>query len=531
MTLVHLTKHTRLLFSGLVILFVWAGAMASSLVLRLIQSEPDHLIPVTFAQQATMPVSEAQVSALIDQALNDLLGPAGLASIVHPGDKVVLKVNTVEPQMGLPSEKGYGIITDPRIVRSVAAKVRAIIGTAPPAELRVVDACFDDNDQPPETYHFYYCLLDLNKDGTPEYRYDGNQDGILDGGSGALLVNSDAIDVTSCFKTTISEPWSGNIPVLLPKFLRTKEQAIAAGEPDEYCDVFINLPVFKNHQLAGMSLSIKNYYGLAGVAAYDSLSWNRNDHAWTGDFFTNRELLDEMLVALNLGRPSDLIIMDALTGNRSGPANGYYSYDYPVDYINPNAIFAATDCVALDTVMTLLAGYQPESVEYLAFGERDGLGVADVRWIHIKGFDAFTIMRDGLKARYPTKYPFPVPYPPPGYWSGDSGVRHHSDYTAPDEVSISSPQRISGTRYAFPFTAEDADSGLARIELIIDGTLVTFRNTILTSPGTIEVDLSEFNDSNPHEAKIAVWDNRLNCTVSDGVTFSLGTAVSHWESF
>lgn len=531
MALGYTAKRIRLVISGLVILFVWAGAMASNLASQRTASQPDQLSMVAFAQQPSIPVTEAEVSALIDQALEDLLGPQGLAAVVHPGDKVVLKVNIVEPEMGLPGEKGYGIITDPRILRSVAAKVRAIIGTAPPASLLVIDACNDSTRQPPATNRFYRCTLDLDKDGTPEYRYDGDNDGILDGGSGGVLINTDAIPPSACFVTPIVQPMSGSIPVLLPKFLRTKAQAIAAGEPDDYCDVFINLPVFKNHQLAGMTLSIKNYYGLAGNAAYASLGWIRGRHAWVGDFAGNRELLDEMLVALNLARPSDLIILDALTGNRTGPANLYYGYDAPVDYINPNAIFAATDAVAIDTALTLLAGYQPESIDYLAFGQRDGLGTTDPRWIHILGFDAFTSLRGDLASAYPTQYPFPIPYPPAGYSTGDSGVRRQTDTVPPAAVTISDPERISGTSYGFVYSASDADSGLARVELVIDGKLCAYNNTTPSSAGVIEMDLAPWDDGQPHEARIAAWDARLNCTISAPVSFTLGTAVSHWESF
>jgi len=524
-------SHKRLLISGSIILLVWGSASAPKVLGLLGDTDPSDLSVVTFSSRGFVPVTENEVAGMVDEAVESLLGPAGLASMIQPGDKVVIKVNTVEPDYGAPNEKGYAIITDPRILRTVAARVRSIIGTDPPAELLVVDACFDSSNQPPVCDRFSRCVLDVDKDGTPEFSYDGDHDGILDGGSGGLLVNTDAVSATECFITYISEPFSGLIPILLPKFLRTKDQAIADGEPDEYCDVFINLPVFKNHQNTGMTLSMKNYYGLAGQRAYSTLGWDRGAHAWVGDFLTNRDLLDEFLVAQCRSRPSDIVILDALTGNRTGPVNLYTGMDDPVDYITPNAIFAATDQVAIDMVLTLLAGYQPESIAMIGLGDSQGLGVGDPAWVHVKGFDAFTDLRNSLAANFPARYPFPDPYPDSTYWTGSDDVANFTDFTSPGNVTISQPQPVSGTIYEFPYTAEDADSGLVRVELVIDGSLVTADIGGISSPGAIECDLSPWLDPDTHEARIAAWDRRLNCTVSDPVTFALPASVNGWEDY
>jgi len=501
-------------------------------VLQLLESpDSSELAVVAFSFQETIPMTEGEVASLVDVAVGSLLGPAGFMALLSPGDRVVIKVNTVEPDFGAAGEKGYAIITDPRVLRAVAARVRAAIGDEPPARILVADACFDDTNQPPACNRFYRCRLDIEKDGIVDIRYDGNNDGILDGGSGATLVNTDAIPPGDCFTTDVGEPLSGSIPIVLPKFLRTREQAIAAGEPDEYCDVLINLPVFKNHQGAGMTVSIKNYYGFAGFAGYAPLGWDRSLHAWGGSYAFNRDFLDEFLVAQSRARPSDLIIADTLTGNRSGPANFYRSVHDPVDYITPNAIFAATDQVAVDTVLTLLAGYRPESVAMLGLGHMDGLGIGDPGCIHVKGFDAFTSFRNALAVRFPLKYPFPDPFPPPESSMPPDGVAGFTDFTPPAGVSISEPQSVSGTVYAFPYTAEDTDSGLVRIELVIDGALATFKTSDLESPQTIQYDLAAYAGPVWHEARVAAWDRRLNCTLSPPVMFFVETPVSAWRVY
>lgn len=525
-------KRIRLWSCTLVIVSVWALAYVPKVLSSTDDAPPSSLTPVAFARTQGYPQTEAAVAEAVDAAVESLFGPAGLAAVLSPGDKVVLKVNLVETDMGRPGRKGLGIITDPRIVRHVAGQVRDIIGWEAPADLLVVSDCLDMVNQPPATDRFYRARLDLNEDGIPEYRYDGNQDGILDGGSGGRLINLDAIAFHDGFLTQVPQPLSGVIPAWLPKFMRTPQQAADAGEPNVYCDVYITLPLFKNHQLAGMTCAVKNVYGFTSKAAYAQLGWDRGNHAWNGDYNANRDYLDEMLIALNLARPPDLVVLDALTGNRTGPANLYTGSDSPVDLIFPGAIFAATDPVALDTVMTLLAGYEPASVEYLAFGDRDGLGESDPRGIHVLGLDAFTQLRDSLAVNFPAQYPFPSPYPAPGYWSGPSGVRNHTDFDPPVNVSLAAPQWQQDAVHAFPVTAGDGGVGLARLDLWIDGVLAAFVNDGLDSVSAIAVDLAAWTDGLPHEARLAAWDGNLNCTVSDPVVFTLSeTAVSHWGSY
>jgi len=52
----------------------------------------------------------------------------------------------------------------------------------------------------------------------------------------------------------------------------------------------------------------------------------------------------------------------------------------------------------------------------------------------------------------------------------------------------------------------------------------------ISSPGAIECDVSAYL-TGTHEARIAAWDRRLNCTVSDPAVFTLQTGVSGWEHY
>jgi hypothetical protein len=83
--------------------------------------------------------ADNEIPGLVDDAVAQVLGPRGLSSAIKKGDRVVIKINIVGPSQGLPGEKGRGIISDPRIVRYVAGKMRENIGFGETADLKVID--------------------------------------------------------------------------------------------------------------------------------------------------------------------------------------------------------------------------------------------------------------------------------------------------------------------------------------------------------------------------------------------------------
>jgi hypothetical protein len=217
--------------------------------------------------------------------------------------------------------------------------------------------------------------------------YDYDADGILDGGSGAELVNVDSYVAADRFFVTVAEPSLGAVDLYLPKLLRTRAEADAAGEPDEYCDVLIGLPVLKSHSGAGTTGAVKLHYGFRTFLTFPGEA-GRYGHsgatinAW-GDSVTNGHLLDEYLCAQHRARTYDFVLMDCLTGNRRGPNTPRSGADTPVDYILTNAMMASTDPVAIDTAATLFAGYDQTTVQFLERGRLDGLGTDRPEYIRI----------------------------------------------------------------------------------------------------------------------------------------------------
>ncbi len=357
------------------------------------------LSEVGFTCSETDP-SDDEIKKMIDEVIEQILGKNGLSAIIKRGNKVVIKVNMVGPGYGSVNEKGRGIISDPRIVKHVAEKVRKIIGFENGADLKIIDALFYSDKNPSsksDKTSFYYARLE-RKNNT-EY-YDSDADGFLDGSSKAELVNLDSINEKERYCTTVKEPLIGDTEVYLPKFLRTKEQA--GGESD-YCDVYIGIPILKSHAFTGITGALKLHYGLSPGIFKRS---RHHGYGWgTGDV----RLLINYLCALNKSRKFDLVIMDALTGNRKGPLNTSMNlggYDMKTDYILTNAVLCSKDSVAIDTVETLLAGYNPDTVPLLESAFRDEIGINKPSHIDLKGYDKFHSHKIWLAESNRERYPF-----------------------------------------------------------------------------------------------------------------------------
>jgi uncharacterized protein (DUF362 family) len=466
----------------------------------------DHPLPIVGFSCMTREPADDEIPRLVDDAIAQVLSPRGLSEVIKRGDRVVIKVNIVGPSQGLPGEKGRGIVSDPRVVRYVAGKVREIIGFGDSADLKVIDATFTSERNPSDKNNpqsFYYARLQRSAGKTVEpndISYDNDADGVLDGGSGAELVNLDSVQMSDRFLTVIDEPIRGKCEVWLPKFLRTKEQA--QGE-EEYCDVYIGIPVLKSHGFCGMTGALKLHWGsMLGVL-------EKQEHAGYGFGTGDMRLFLDYLCAMNCARAFDIVIMDALTGNRSGPANKVADCDAKTDFILLNAILCSRDSVAIDTVETLLGGYQLDSIPLLESAFRDGIGINKPAYIDLKGFDAFTNHKQWLREHYPGcgagSYPLE---------NGWGNAKTQDDFNAPVDVTVTCKKADTG--YVFEYKASEptpCNHKLARIDLLVNGTVVRRIFDNLTG-GSVAVNLEKYRNQKVR-CYIAAWDMALNCSLSE----------------
>ncbi|HID95123.1 MAG TPA: DUF362 domain-containing protein [Candidatus Latescibacteria bacterium] len=129
------------------------------------------------------------------------------------------------------------------------------------------------------------------------------------------------------------------------------------------CDVFINMPSLRTHALTLMSGALKNLMGILPGAqpGYVHLCG-----------------LEQSIVDLNLFRPSNLVVMDAIyTLQGNFPCEG--------SPLKTDLILAGDNAVAVDTISALLLGFQPAKIVHLMEAKRRKLGPIEPDRIELLG--------------------------------------------------------------------------------------------------------------------------------------------------
>jgi uncharacterized protein (DUF362 family) len=128
-------------------------------------------------------------------------------------------------------------------------------------------------------------------------------------------------------------------------------------------DVFINVPVLKNHGGATMSLTMKNLMGVV----WDRGWWHKHDlHQCIADFASFKK--------------PDLNIIDGYNVmKRNGPRGVSVA-----DVVNMKYQIISTDMVAADTAASKIFGVDLAKVKYIALAEELGVGTMDLKSLNIK---------------------------------------------------------------------------------------------------------------------------------------------------
>ncbi|MEM2129480.1 MAG: DUF362 domain-containing protein [Candidatus Bathyarchaeia archaeon] len=128
------------------------------------------------------------------------------------------------------------------------------------------------------------------------------------------------------------------------------------------CDVLINVGTLKTHHLAGVTVAMKNLYGV--LELQDRIKYHRLDK------------IEEVIVDLNLVKPSSLIVVDG----------GYTTHHWPAFEVQKMDLAMAGDNVVLvDAVAAKVMGADPKAIRYLRWAEEHGLGSADIEKNRILG--------------------------------------------------------------------------------------------------------------------------------------------------
>ncbi|MHC5009485.1 MAG: DUF362 domain-containing protein [Planctomycetota bacterium] len=189
-----------------------------------------------------------------------------------------------------------------------------------------------------------------------------------DAGASEVLVTDNPIHAAEgCFRKTgigkATEAAGGR--VVLPR----PEDFAGVSLPDTLLDGWpvllgplaratkvIGIAPVKDHNLARVSLTLKNWYGLLG-----------------GPRNRLHQKMDETIATLGrLIRPTLSVLDGTRLLLRNGPTGGS-----PDDVVPGDVVAISTDPVALDAFGTTLLGRAPEDVPYLALAAEGGVGTAD----------------------------------------------------------------------------------------------------------------------------------------------------------
>jgi uncharacterized protein (DUF362 family) len=128
-------------------------------------------------------------------------------------------------------------------------------------------------------------------------------------------------------------------------------------------DVFINVPILKNHSGAGMTCAMKNYMGLV---------WDR------GEFHSRG--LDACIADACLVRRPALNVVDAWKVMLSGGPRGYAGCRYS----DAKMLMLSTDIVAIDAAAAATMGKKAGDFGYIGKGAERGLGQSDLAKLNIR---------------------------------------------------------------------------------------------------------------------------------------------------
>ena len=153
-------------------------------------------------------------------------------------------------------------------------------------------------------------------------------------------------------KVPLQTPFTGLDCLWLPRAVLTS-------------DFVVSMPKVKTHHWAGVTLSMKNLFGVVPGVAY---GWPKNLLHWKG--------IDRSILDINAAVPAHFVIADGIIGMEgNGPLHGSPR--------NLGRIVLADDPVAADCICTRLMGLNPLRVKYLAQAA-EFLGHGDPeRFVHL----------------------------------------------------------------------------------------------------------------------------------------------------
>jgi uncharacterized protein (DUF362 family) len=360
---VDMKKLKRWIFWGLLVL-LGAVMLIQGLASKNLQAElkklPDSKVAIVQSQELNAAdIQYEEIRAMVREAVN-LAG--GFPELVKDNSTVVIKPNLVQmADNTLPGWRGRllatevnGVTTDWRVTRAVVELVREY---NPHGKIYVMEG--SSGPTKPTMHYLNY---------TPEY---------IPGVDAFLAIEEDS-------GSWQNKKSPGLAKVKLPHGMIHKEYYL--NKKYKEADAVISVPTLKNHWHAAVTGGIKNVgigatpaniYGASSTNPIRLNMFNHESgeiHKWIHDFY--------------LCRPVDYVIMDGLQGIQNGPTPSYEmsrTTDIKQDQMNMRLILAGKDPIAVDTIESLIVGWDPQSVGYLRNLNNSRAGNLDTACIHVAG--------------------------------------------------------------------------------------------------------------------------------------------------
>ncbi|MBK7105367.1 MAG: DUF362 domain-containing protein [Ignavibacteriae bacterium] len=249
---------------------------------------------------------------MFDEAIKSF---GGMKKFVKKNQKVVIK-----PNIGWDTIPERAANTNPKLIS------------------QIVKHCFDTGAK--DVYVFDHTCDNWNKC----YTNSGIEKAAKDAGAKVVPGNS--------------ESYYQNVEIKNGKNLKsTTEHELILD-----CDVFINVPILKNHSSAELTMAMKNLMG----NVWDRGFWHRNNlHQCIADYATFRK--------------PDLNIVDAyFVMKKNGPRG--VSKD---DVLTLKSQIISTDIVAADSAATKLFGREPSEIGYIKIADEMRIGTMDLSKLKI----------------------------------------------------------------------------------------------------------------------------------------------------
>jgi uncharacterized protein (DUF362 family) len=247
----------------------------------------------------------------------------GLEAVIPPGSSVLLKPNVVSP-----SPSGSGKITDARVTEAV---VKAVLENSPG---RVA----------------------IGEGSSVGYDFPGRKDSMhcLEVSGTADVARRLGVELVDLNRDERVEVRAVNAFVM---------EKFAVARTAWEADVIIDLPVIKTHVRTGITCGLKN---MKGVLPGDEKKR------------THQLGLDRGIVDLNRVVKPHFTLVDAIVGMEG-------TWQYPEDSVRLGCIVAGVDVVAVDAICVAIAGFDVEQILHIQLAAQEGLGVADLDRIEVRG--------------------------------------------------------------------------------------------------------------------------------------------------